>query len=130
MIKRHHKFAFLAVIFICLIFVVFLFFISLSTRLDNLSNYVIEDINISLIDDGIYRGESETSPVYIDLEVTIENHEITNLEIYYTNVFINEEDLLVVIDLIYQNQSIDFDVSSYDTYTVIALFDAVSHALN
>ncbi len=128
--KKHDKYALLMVILISLVFGAFLIFVNVSSRLDEVSNVVIDDVNLSMIDDGIYNGESDVSPVYIDINVEVVNHEIINIEINYKNVFIKDQDLELVINLIYDNQSLEFDYSDYDLYTSIALLNAVSNALS
>lgn len=128
--KRHHIYALLMMILISLVFAAFLIFISLSTRLDDLSHHEIKDINLQEIDDGIYHGKSNTNPVYIEVNVTVDDDEITDISVIDYNVFIDQEQLELVTNMVYQNQSIDFDISAYDTYTAVALLDAISHALN
>jgi uncharacterized protein with FMN-binding domain len=130
MIKSHQKKALTMVILISLIFGSFLIFVAISSRLDDISNTIIEEISFTNVEDGTYNGISDTSPVFIDINVKIVNHEIRNIEVNYTNIFINDNDLNLLINEIYEKQSINFDHDAYDLYTSIALFDAVYNAIS
>ncbi len=127
---RSSKFALVTVTLIIAVFGAFIIFVSVSSRLDDVQNVVIEEIDLSNVNDGKYHGESNVSPVYIEIDIYIENHEITNIDVKYINMFINEEELNSLIELIYENQSFEFDYSEYDLYTRVALFSAVYDSLN
>ncbi len=127
--KKHQQYAIYMVIGILLTFGAFLIFVSVSNGLDQVESTVIDEINLNDIDDGYYEGESNTSPVYVDLTVYVLNHRIEEITINYKNVFIKDLDLDLLIQQIYIEQSVKFDYASFDAYTSIAFFSAVSNAL-
>lgn len=127
--KKHQQYAIYMVIGILLTFGAFLIFVSVSNGLDQVESTVIDEINLLEIDDGYYEGESNTSPVYVDLTVYVLNHRIEEITINYKNAFIRENDLDLLIQRIYIEQSVKFDYASFDAYTSIAFFSAVSNAL-
>ena len=104
--SKHGRYALSMVILITLIFGVFLIFISVSSRLDEVSNMVIKDIDLSVIEDGIYEGESDVSPLYISINVEIENRQIKTISVKYHNVFVRDDDIEEIIKLIYDKQSL------------------------
>ncbi len=127
---KSNKYAILSVVSFMLIFGIFIVFISVSSRLDEVQKYEIQQINLQDIDNGIYHGESDVSPVFVDIDLTIVDHEISDIHVNYSNIFVNPEELDVLIDMVYINQSIGFDIDNYDVYTAVALFDSIYNALS
>jgi len=58
-----------------------LLFQSMQKGIESLIEMEIEDIDLSLVEDGIYTGTYQQLPVTVDLLVTVVNHDITSIEI-------------------------------------------------
>lgn len=129
MIKQYQKNALYMVIVFMLVFSLFIGFVIISNNLDELSQLEIDDISLISIEDGTYSGTSDTWPVYIELNLEVVNHEITFINIIYTNLFVDMTDIDLLIVETYNLQIINFDISQYDTNTAIAYFSAISDAL-
>ena len=87
-----------------------------------------EDINISDIPDGAYVGEYDVDFIYAKVEVTVQNGEITNINILEHR---NERGKTaeVITDSIVDEQKIDVDAISGATNSSTVIKKAVENAL-
>ena len=87
-----------------------------------------EDINISDIPDGVYVGEYDVDFIYAKVEVTVQNGEITNINILEHR---NERGKTaeVIADSIVDEQKIDVDAISGATNSSTVIKKAVENAL-
>lgn len=96
--------------------------------LQKLAKIEITDVDLSKIDDGVYRGESSHFPVIVSVEVTIQNHRMTSILLlkHMNGQGASAESIL---DVVLSSQSLDVDVISGATYSSQAILQAISHAL-
>ena len=87
-----------------------------------------EEINISDISDGVYIGEYDVDFIYAKVEVTVQNGEITNINILEHR---NERGKTaeVIADSIVDEQKIDVDAISGATNSSTVIKKAVENAL-
>ena len=87
-----------------------------------------EDIHISDIPDGVYVGEYDVDFIYAKVEVTVQNGEITNINILEHR---NERGKTaeVITDSIVDEQKIDVDAISGATNSSTVIKKAVENAL-
>ena len=87
-----------------------------------------EDIHISDIPDGVYVGEYDVNFIYAKVEVTVQNGEITNINILEHR---NERGKTaeVIADSIVDEQKIDVDAISGATNSSTVIKKAVENAL-
>lgn len=87
-----------------------------------------EDINISDIPDGVYVGEYDVNFIYAEVEVTVQNGEITNINIL-EHRHERGKTAEVIADSIVDEQKIDVDAISGATNSSIVIKKAVENAL-
>ena len=89
---------------------------------------IFEDINISDIPDGVYVGEYDVDFIYAKVEVTVQNGEITNINILeYRHE--RGKTAEVITDSIVDEQKIDVDAISGATNSSTVIKKAVENAL-
>jgi uncharacterized protein with FMN-binding domain len=89
---------------------------------------VIEEVDLTQIDDGVYPGEFGEFLVDVKLEVTVQEHQITNIEIIEQRASPNHE-ALETVDRIIEAQSPNVDVVSGATGSSKSIMLAVQKAL-
>ena len=87
-----------------------------------------EDINISDIPDGVYVGEYDVDFIYAKVEVTMQNGEITNINIL-EHRHERGKTAEVITDSIVDEQKIDVDAISGATNSSTVIKKAVENAL-
>ena len=87
-----------------------------------------EDINISDIPDGVYIGEYDVDFIYAKVEVTVQNGEITNINIL-EHRHERGKTAEVITDSIVDEQKIDVDAISGATNSSTVIKKAVENAL-
>lgn len=87
-----------------------------------------EEINISDISDGVYIGEYDVNFIYAKVEVTVQNGEITNINIL-EHRHERGKTAEVIIDSIIDEQKIDVDAISGATNSSTVIKKAVENAL-
>jgi uncharacterized protein with FMN-binding domain len=97
-------------------------------NLKNLKHIVIDPIELSKVEDGIYKGKYSSIPVSATVQVTVENHRIISIRII-EHVNGQGSKAESIIDEIIRTQSIDVDVISGATYSSQVIKQAVSKAL-
>ncbi len=87
-----------------------------------------EEINISDISDGVYIGEYDVNFIYAKVEVTVQNGEITNINIL-EHRHERGKTAEVITDSIVDKQKIDVDAISGATNSSTVIKKAVENAL-
>ena len=87
-----------------------------------------EEINISDISDGVYIGEYDVNFIYAKVEVTVQNGEITNINIL-EHRYERGKAAEVITDSIVDEQKIDVDAISGATNSSAVIKKAVENAL-
>ena len=87
-----------------------------------------EEINISDIPDGVYIGEYDVNFIYAKVEVTVQNGEITNINIL-EHRHERGKTAEVITDSIVDEQKIDVDAISGATNSSTVIKKAVENAL-
>ena len=87
-----------------------------------------EEINISDIPDGVYIGEYDVNFIYAKVEVTVQNGEITNINIL-EHRHERGKTAEVITDRIVDEQKIDVDAISGATNSSTVIKKAVENAL-
>ena len=87
-----------------------------------------EEINISDIPDGVYIGEYDVNFIYARVEVTVQNGEITNINIL-EHRHERGKTAEVITDRIVDEQKIDVDAISGATNSSTVIKKAVENAL-
>lgn len=87
-----------------------------------------EEINISDISDGVYIGEYDVNFIYARVEVTVQNGEITNINIL-EHRHERGKTAEVITDSIVDKQKIDVDAISGATNSSTVIKKAVENAL-
>ena len=87
-----------------------------------------EDIHISDIPDGVYVGEYDVDFIYAKVEVTVQNGEITNINIL-EHRHERGKTAEVITDSIVDDQKIDVDAISGATNSSTVIKKAVENAL-
>ena len=87
-----------------------------------------EEINISDISDGVYIGEYDVNFIYAKVEVTVQNGEITNINIL-EHRHERGKTAEVITDSIVDEQKIDVDAISGATNSSAVIKKAVENAL-
>lgn len=100
----------------------------LQSDLQKLSKIEIADVDLSKIDDGVYRGESTHFPVIVNVEVTIEDHRMTSI-ILTKHMNGQGASAERILDDVLSSQSLNVDIVSGATYSSQAILQAISRAL-
>ena len=123
---------------IILSIVIFIFTIGLiggAVYLKNVADYkqavketTFDEINISDVSDGVYIGEYDVNFIYVNVEVTVQNGEITDI-IILEHRHEHGKAAETVINEIVDEQRIDVDAVSGATNSSIVIKKAVENAL-
>ncbi|XMB72197.1 FMN-binding protein [Mycoplasmatota bacterium WC30] len=104
------------------------FIVKIQDELEYLKIIHIEDIDLSIIDDGTYLGEYASFPVSVILEVKIINHEIVEVEIIKHDSG-KGEPAEVIVETVIDSQSLDVDSIAGATYSSRVILLAIEAAL-
>lgn len=100
----------------------------LEANFQDLQNMTFADTNLSQIRDGIYAGEYKAFPIAVEVEVAIDDHRITGIEIkkHDNGKGASAE---TIIDKVIENQTLDVDVVTGATYSSKVILKAIENAL-
>ena len=122
-------------IILIVIIVLFLSLIFGTVYLKRVANYkqavketTFDNINISDVSDGVYIGEYDVDFIYVKVEVTVDNGEITNINILEHKNGRGESAEVIVSEII-SEQKIDVDAISGATNSSTTIKKAVENAL-
>lgn len=107
--------------------VIFIIFSSAARR----SLAIIEnnEIDMSLVQNGIYTGHSELGPVKVDVKVEVENHRLKNIELLRHECGLGHPADLIVEKMVEKN-TWDVDTVSGATVSSETIKNAVNKALH
>ena len=98
--------------------------------LESGSKVAINDVSILTLKDGYYNGQYKAGRWTNEVNVTIENHKITKIELV-KDVMIPQPDLNnKVFNEVVKNQSLSIDIVSGATVTSKAYLKSIENALN
>lgn len=105
------------------------FYIQINDGLENLENIVIEDIDLSTIEDGTYIGEYSQTPLSVIVEVEVFDHEIISISILKHDNGQGEQGESIINSVI-SSQSLEVDSIAGATYSSIVILLAIQDALS
>jgi uncharacterized protein with FMN-binding domain len=120
----------IGLIFILLVIVAASGIFYLSRGLEEGVNVVINPVNLSEIKDGIYNGRNDFGRWTNELNVTVENNKITNIEIVKDVKIVNPELSTRLFQNVIEEQNIDVDAVSGGTVTCKSYLKSIENALN
>jgi uncharacterized protein with FMN-binding domain len=125
------KKVFLSFIFIVVVlFIIILFSINnMQKSLSKLDKLTIENINLSNAKDGTYNGSYGVFPVSAEVNVTIKNNKIVNIELLKHNNG-KGESAEILTEKVVENQSLEVDIVSGATYSSKVILKSIENALN
>lgn len=118
-----------AILFILVTACVFLIFIPEMNN-EKIRQMQINDVDLSVIDDGTYRGEFAYGHYTYHAEVVVKDHRIEQISVRHGRDSEHAKAAEGVIDNIIAEQKIDVDVVSGATTTSKAILKAVENALS
>lgn len=98
---------------------------NMNTEMDNLTNVEIDMNNVK---DGVYTGSSETSLIKVEVEVTVEDGKMTNIDIIKHENGKGEPANVIIEDMVEKN-TYDVDGISGATKSSEVIKNAVNNAL-
>ena len=98
------------------------------TSLSELESLQIEDVDLTLIEDGMYEGFYSVFPVSVEVKVTVLNHVITNIEII-KHINGQGSQAEVIIEAVLVEQSLEVDLVTDATYSSKVILLAIQDAL-
>lgn len=101
----------------------------IQNNLTKLAQTDIPDVNLAEISDGDYEGSYTVFPVSVIVNVTVENHKITNIELikHFNGQGTAAE---VILDKVVESQSLNVDIISGATYSSKVILKAIENALS
>ena len=100
----------------------------LKTLVNDVNSITVSNLNMANITDGIYVGEYSITPVYVEVEVSVTEHKITNIKI------IEHENGLggkaeKIVDNVISRQSLEVGAVSGATVSSKCIIKAIENAL-
>lgn len=119
----------LAIIVIVIIVLIVCFGIFVTRGLESGGNLVINNVNLSTLNDDIYIGEYDGGRWSNEVEVTIKNHKIININIINDVTFPMEEVKVSLFNNVIEKQNLDVDIMTGATVTCKAYLKSIENAL-
>lgn len=119
------------VLLITFIMVLLLFFagkITMGNMVRNVQNISVSMPGLSNVQDGNYIGEYSIAPVHVKVEVSVSNHQITNITIMQHDNGLGSTAESIVNDVV-EEQSLDIDAVSGATVSSKCILKAVDNAI-
>lgn len=104
-------------------------YLDLQTYKQQVEAITITDMDLSKITDGTYNGSYETLMVSAEVDVTVENGKITNIDLVKHNHG-KGASAEVITDKVTEAQSLDVDIVSGATSSSKVILKAIENALN
>lgn len=97
-------------------------------NLEALAKTKVESFDLSKTENGVYTGDHSVLPVKAKVEVTIQDHVITNLDLieHFNGQGTGAE---VILERVLEEQDIAVDVISGATYSSVVILKAIEDAL-
>lgn len=102
--------------------------VMIGNMVDKIQNVSIITPDLSEISNGDYIGEYSALPVYVKVQVSVNNHRITDIAILQHDNGLGNAAETITIDVI-QRQSLDVDAISGATVSSKCILKAVENAL-
>lgn len=102
---------------------------NIGNNLNQLTNVTIPEVDLSKIEDGTYAGSYKVFPVSAKVEVTVENHHITYIDLIEHKNGQGAPAELIPGHVI-KAQSLDVDAVTGATYSSKVILLAIENALN
>ncbi|WP_193708437.1 FMN-binding protein [Alkalibaculum sporogenes] len=96
--------------------------------LKELQQLPISDVELTEVEDGVYIGSYKWSPVYAVVEVTINNHEITQIDLI-EHEYGRGAPAEIITQKVVEAQTLDVDIVSGATYSSKVILKAIENAL-
>lgn len=123
--KRH------IIILVALVVVIATFTVmgKIRSNLGQLPELAISNVDLSVIEDGIYSGSYNAFPISAEVKVTVNNHKIIGIELVKHN---NSKGAPaeIIPDNVVKAQDLDVDVVTSATYSSKVILKAIENALN
>ncbi|MBC7194762.1 MAG: FMN-binding protein [Caldisericia bacterium] len=117
-----------SIILIIIILIVVLLFFLFYGKSETL-NLTINNVNLSLIPDGVYSGKYVKGRFNYKVEVFVKNNKIESIKILnQTTTYLNTDK--IIINRVLEKQSLDVDVVTGATATSKGILKAIENALN
>lgn len=100
----------------------------LKTLVNDVNSITVSNLNMANITDGIYVGEYSITPVYVEVEVSVTEHKITNIKIIEHENGLGGKAEKIVDDVI-SRQSLEVDAVSEATVSSKCIIKAIENAL-
>ena len=100
----------------------------LKTLVNDVNSITVSNLNMANITDGIYVGEYSITPVYVEVEVSVTEHKITNIKIIeHENGLVGKAEKIV--DNVISRQSLEVGAVSGATVSSKCIIKAIENAL-
>lgn len=124
--RKLFKVVFVIIALLIIIFTLFYFFTK--SKLTNLKNIQISDVDLATSKDGTYTGTFSAIPIEAEVKVTIKNHRIENIEIV-RHVTGRGKGAEIIASKVIEAQSLQVDTISGATYSSKVILKAIENAL-
>lgn len=94
-----------------------------------IESIVISDVDLTQVQDGTYTGMTDSGVVKVEVEVTVSDHTIIDIQII-EHVNGKGEPAEAIVDDMIEQQKVTVDSVTGATYSSIVIKDAVQKALN
>ncbi len=98
------------------------------TSLSELESLQIEDVDLTLIADGVYEGAYSVFPVSVEVKVIVLNHTITEIELI-KHINGQGTQAEVIVEDVLLEQSLEVDIVAGSTYSSKVILLAIQDAL-
>ncbi len=123
--KSHRKFWIIGIILLVIIALA----VTIALNMPKGQNVSDSAFDLSAISDGVYQGECENGLVAVTVEVEVENHSITNVDILRHQNGLGK-DAEVIVDEVVKEQSVEVDAISGATMSSETILKAIENALS
>ena len=127
--KSHLIFLTILILFIGIIFAVIGVKTYLEANLKQLVDLKISDVDLTKLEDGVYVGNYKAFPVAAEVKVTINKHEITEIELVKHSNGQGASAETIPAKVV-EAQTLDVDIVSGATYSSKVILKAIENALN
>jgi uncharacterized protein with FMN-binding domain len=118
---------------VVIVIIVGIFFIGLQMKLKEISSQInnidIEDIDITNVEDGVYKGEYYMDDLIgASIEVMVENNKIKSID-FLDHKYGKGQKAEAIIDTVIERQSLEVDAIAGATGSSITILKAIENAL-
>ncbi len=118
----------LFIIFSCLLVISVLMYVgTMDTYKQSIEDMVINDVDLFQVEDGTYTGAKKTFLVSADVQVTVKNHEIIDIELDHQHS--RGHGAQLIPGRVLESQSLDVNVITGATYSSKIILKAIEYAL-